>query len=282
MFAVIAFSTFGCAERVGPGYVGVKVSLAGDDRGVNDIPLTTGWVFYNPFSSVVYEYPTFTHNAAWTQEEQEGSPNNEEISFTSSDNLTFTADISLAYQLTASKVPHFYVQFRNDDLNTFTHGFLKSEARNAFNSISGEYLAEDIYGGKKEQFLQEVLAKLNSRLDTMGVVITQFGFIGAPRPPVSVVQAINRKIEATQNAQRVQNEVLQAEAEARKQIAIAYGEGAADSVKKALQASANRVLTNSLTPQVLEWEKLQVMRQWNGVMPTTIVGQNTPLMLNMK
>src|ERR1700722_15586184 len=46
----------GCATRIGPGRVGIKVDLAGSQRGVEDLPTRTGWVFYNFLSSTIVEY----------------------------------------------------------------------------------------------------------------------------------------------------------------------------------------------------------------------------------
>ena len=70
----------------------------------------------------------------------------------------------------------------------------------------------------------------------------------------------------------LENEVRQAEAEAKKKIAIANGE-----------AAANRALASSLDPKLLEWEKLQIMRQqinkWDGKMPGVMGGGN--MLLNL-
>src|SRR5262245_51046685 len=92
--------------RIAPGHVGVKVSLAGSSRGVEDTPTATGWVFYNPVLTRVYEYPTFVQIAKWTKDLNEGRPVNEEITFTNKDNMLIAADISIGYSLQADKVPH--------------------------------------------------------------------------------------------------------------------------------------------------------------------------------
>jgi len=44
--------------RIGPGYVGVEVNLAGSQRGTQDIPVRTGWVFYSPLKTQVIEFPS--------------------------------------------------------------------------------------------------------------------------------------------------------------------------------------------------------------------------------
>jgi len=41
------------------------------------------------------------------------------------------ADVSLSYAIDAAKVPDFYVNYRTDDLERFTHGILKDIVRNS-------------------------------------------------------------------------------------------------------------------------------------------------------
>lgn len=273
----------GCTV-VNPGYVGIKVNMLGSDRGVQDIPIVTGWVFYNPFSQRVYEYPTFVQTAAWTRDVNEGSPRNEEISFNSKEGLIITADVSLSYQLLPDKVPHFYVKFRSDDLNSFTHGFLRNVARDAFNEIAGTYAVEDIYGPKKEEFVTKVRERVNQQVADIGVALQQFGFIGAPRPPQAVIEAINSKITATQNAMRAENELRQTQAEAQKSVARAEGEAKAAVARAEGEAKANEVLAQSITPSLLQWRQLQITEQavarWNGVRPM-VEGQGGGLLLQI-
>lgn len=249
----------GC-ERVGAGYVGVKINYAGDDRGVSDIPAVTGWAFYNPFTQTVFSYPIFVQTAMWTRSEERGSESNEEVTFNSKEGMLVSADVSLSYQLVADKVPAFYVKFRTDRLETFTHGFLRNVARDFFNEVAGHYSVEDIIATKKELILADVRNKLNKFLEPYGIIIEQFGFIGAPRAPEPVVAALNRKVTATQDAQRVENELREARAQAEKAIAIARGE-----------AESNRVLSASINSQLLEWRRLQITEQavakWNGARP---------------
>ena len=58
LFAILLGFT-SCVERIDAGCEGIEVSLYGDDRGVGDINLVTGWIFYNPLSTQIYEYPTW-------------------------------------------------------------------------------------------------------------------------------------------------------------------------------------------------------------------------------
>jgi regulator of protease activity HflC (stomatin/prohibitin superfamily) len=256
--------SLGACTRIGPGHVGIVVSMAGSNKGVNEMPTTTGWTFYNPIAANVYEYPTFVQTAVWTHSPTEGKPMNEEITFTTADQLQVAADISLAYQLNAGKVPAFYVKFRSDNLDQFTHGFLRNLAREKFDNVAGKYRIEQIMGDNGP-FLAEVRNSLQAALDPIGVELQQFGFIGAPRPPQSVIDAINAKVQATQLAAQKENEIRQAQAEAAKEVAKAEGYANALAKRSQAEADANLRIAKSITPELVEWQKIQ---RWNGALPT--------------
>jgi regulator of protease activity HflC (stomatin/prohibitin superfamily) len=254
---------------VAPGHVGIVVKQSGSDRGVQDFPVQSGRVWYNPINEVVLTYPTYVQRAIWTSSAQEGRPVNDEISFQSSEGLRFTADVNVSYQLTGSDVPKFYVKFRSDDLEVFTHGFFRDAVRNAFR-IATDYRAEEINGARQTELIDRVLQQFRQAMQPYGVDVLQSGFATPPRPPESVRQAIESKIAATQLAERAENEKRQAIAEAAKAVEIARG-----------QAQANDLLTRSLSPQLMQWKQLQILEQkWNGQFPQ-VVGNNTLPLLQM-
>ena len=172
---IVAVFFAGCATRIGPGRVGIKVDLAGTQRGVEDLPIRTGWVFYNFLSSTIVEYPTSIQTAKWTKDLNEGSPTNEEMSFNTKDGLTVYGDLSVSYHLEASKVPAFYVKFRNDNIEGFTHGFLRNVARDAINRTGSQYTVQEIMGEKKSELELDSRKDLQQQVTDIGVVIDQFG-----------------------------------------------------------------------------------------------------------
>lgn len=274
MIAVVLMlgaSSVACT-RIQPGYVGITVKAGGSDRGVQDFPATTGWVFYNPFSTSVLEYPTFVQNAVWSKDPNQGSPSNEEVTFTNKDQMLIAVDVNLSYHLDASKVPAFYVKFRNDDLNLFTHGFLRTTAQEVFNEHAGRYPIESIMGDNGA-FLKEVRESLQERVRDLGVGIDQFGIVGAPRPPQAVIDAITAKVHAIQLAQQKQNELVQVQAEAAKEVAEAEGHAKAVILAANAQAQANEKLASSMTPTLLQ---LKLLEHWNGVLPVVNGGSTNP------
>lgn len=263
---MLVMSTIGCT-RVGPGYAGIKVNMAGSERGVEDFPATTGWVFYNPLSSTVFEYPTFVQNATWQLGPINGGEDaqpDESITFTTKDKMQVSVDVGASYQLDFAKVPHFYVKFRTDDLNTWTHTYFRALARDKFNLVGGKYNIDQIMGGHAE-FLAEVKQALQADLTPYGVVMgEQFGIIGAPRPPATVIASINASVQATQFAVQKQNELVQVQADAAKQVAQAEGEAKSVLVRAEAEATANRQVAQSLTPELIRW---RTNSKWDGRLP---------------
>jgi regulator of protease activity HflC (stomatin/prohibitin superfamily) len=261
MAGVVGMS--GCSTRIRPGYVGIKVNASGSNRGVEDYPITTGRVWYNPFTTMVLEWPTFVQTTAWTHDVHEGHPVNEEITFTTADQMSVAADISIGYELDAAHVPHFYVKFRTDDMDQFTHGFLRNLAREKFDMLAGRYRIDQIMGDNGP-FLNEVRSAVQREIEPYGVKLDQFGFIGAPRPPQPVIDSINAKVKATQIALQTQNEVATAQAEGQKRIATAQAEAQAIAIRAQAEAAANQLIARSLTSELVEIKRLE---KWDGHLP---------------
>jgi regulator of protease activity HflC (stomatin/prohibitin superfamily) len=282
--------------RINAGYVGVEVNLAGSQRGAQDIPVRTGWVFYSPLKTQVIEFPTFVQTVKWTSDVNEGHPMNEELVFNSKEGQEVRADVSLSYAIDPIRVPEFYVKYRTDDLDRFTHGMLKDIVRNSLNEVASTYTLEDIYGENKARFLHEARERIQGQVESVGVGIQQFGFIGKPRFTAAIEQAITQKTQAITEAERARNQlavtqaemakqVAEAEGEARSQVERARGEATSTIERARGEAEANRLRQASITPQLLEWRRLENQRalveKWNGDLPKMIVSDKAGMIMQL-
>lgn len=253
-------------QIIPPGYTGIKINRL-VDRGITRENVVTGFVFYNPVQTAIIQYPTFVQRVIWTQDLNEGRALNEELTFNTKDAVPVNVDVAVSYQLARDKVPEFYTNFRADRIDTFTHGYLRDTARNVIVAIGSEYNFDDVNGGKKEEFVARLTKELDVRLMPLGVSIKQFGIVGSLRPPRALLDAVSAKTKAIQDAIRTENEVRSAQAEAKKKVAIAEGE-----------AAANHALASSLDDRLLAWERLKLERaaieKWNGVTPSVMAGGN--------
>jgi regulator of protease activity HflC (stomatin/prohibitin superfamily) len=153
---------------------------------------------------------------------------------------------------------------------------MRNWAREKFDNVAGRYGINDIMGDNAK-FLSEVRIELQKELEPIGVDLIQFGFIGAPRPPQAVMDSINLSVQATQIAQQKQNELVQSQADAAKEVAKAEGDAKAVIVNAEAQAKANTLLSNSITPTLVNYRMLD---KWNGVMPQVQAG-NGGIMLQL-
>lgn len=275
---LVGMTGSGCGySRVEPGHVGIKVHLYGGDKGVDFEPLKVGAYWYNPWYETIYEFPIYVQTATWTQNPKEGSSNDESITFNTKEGMVISGDISLSYHLDGDKVPAFFAKFRTDKLDVFTHGFMRNVARDAFNDIGPTYSVEEVYGEKKEELRKKVLARVQEQVLEYGVMLEQFGYIGALRLPEKVVAALNGKIQATQDAMRIQNEVAQATAEAQKTVATATGAAQARMLQAKAEADANKIVAASLTPELVQY---MIAKQWDGHRPM-VEGSSSGLLLSL-
>src|SRR5271154_5288566 len=286
LFVVILLASFLLrVTRIEAGHVGVEINLAGQQRGASEIPIRTGWVVYSPVTTQIIEFPTYVQTVKWTRDTSEGHPINEEMGFNSKEGMEIFVDVSLSYAIDPQKAPDFYVKYRVDDLDRFTHGILRDIVRNSLNEVASTYVVEDIYGERKAEFLSRVQAMIQQKVAPVGVGVQQFGFIGAPRVPAVIAAAITAKAQAIQQAERARNELATTQAEAAKKIAEAEGDAKSLVTRAQGEADANRIRQNSLTPQLLELRRIENNREmidkWNGQLPTVQSGSGGALMLQL-
>jgi regulator of protease activity HflC (stomatin/prohibitin superfamily) len=283
---VFVFNSLINVTRIEAGYEGVEINLAGAQRGAADIPIRTGWVFFSPLRTQIIEFPTFVQTVKWTRDTAEGHPINEEMSFNTKEGMNIYADVSVSYAIDPQKVPDFYVKYRVNELEKFTHGILRDIVRNSLNEVASTYTVEDIYGVRKAEFLQKVQDLIQSKMTPVGVGIQQFGFIGAPRVPEVIATSITAKARAIQEAERARNELAMTQAEAAKKIAEAEGDAQSAINRAKGEAESNRIRLASMTPQMLELRRLENQRalieKWNGQLPTVeSAGNGSGLLLQL-
>ncbi len=285
LFAVVAVVLLyvGCAAttRVDAGHVGIRVKLAGSDRGVQDMPVVTGWVFYNPLTEQIVLFPTSVQNVVWTQSPHEGKAVDESITFSSSEGVNVNADIGLSFHIEPSMAPKLYGRFRLNDLDRLSDGYMRNAVREAFNDVGSKLPIQDVYGAGKSKMLADVTQKCRDVFGKDGIVIDQLTINGTLRLPQNVMDAINRAMEATQKALESRNRVAQVQAEAEQAITQAHGaaeaarqraQGDADAllIQSRAEAQANEIIRLSTTPAVLQYRAIQ---HWDGKLPEYNAGQ---------
>jgi regulator of protease activity HflC (stomatin/prohibitin superfamily) len=282
LFLGVGLTFVGCQTlaRVDAGHVGIRVKLAGSDRGVQDMPVVTGWVLYNPLTEQLVLFPTSVQNVVWTQSPNEGKSIDESITFSSSEGVNINADVGLSFHIDPALAPKLYSRFRLNDLMVLADGYMRNTVREAFGDVASRLAVQDIYGAGKSKMLADVTEKCHSVFGKDGIVIDQLTINGTLRLPQNVMDAINRAMEATQNAIQSRNRQGQVEAEAQQAITQAHGQaeaarqkadGDADALltRARAEAQANEIIRLSMTPAVLQYRALE---HWDGKLPQYSAG----------
>jgi regulator of protease activity HflC (stomatin/prohibitin superfamily) len=267
-----ALAAAGCT-KVEPGYAGVRVNLYGSQRGVSSLPLVTGRVWYNPLTEEIYQFPTYMQNVVWTRSITEGRAFDESFTANSREGVPFNFDVGVSYQMEADKVPSIFLKFR-EDAHTLTTVYVRNQVRDAFSIEASKMAIMDIVGPGKPHLLNAVQHDLEGKLGPDGIHFDNVSIIGKTRLPEQVEASINSVIEATQRAQEAQNKVAQSRAEAEQRVAEANGIAESVLIKAKAQADANRILNESLTPMLIQYEGLQ---RWNGTLPLMTGGGAIPM-----
>ncbi len=275
LFVLLASTS---CTRIDAGHVGLIVKLYGSEKGVQDVTEVTGMVWYNPITTVVYEFPTFVQNVVFTADAQEVSLQNEEFRVTTKDGLVVMFDISMNYRVDPNKVVPIFKKYRKP-LHQLDKTVMRNYMRDAYNRVSGKYTAEQLYENKNA-FQTESEDAIKQTLNREGFIVEQVVLLNELRLPKAVVDNINAKINARQIALKKEQEVAQERAEAQKEIEKAKGYAEAIRIKAEAEANANLTVAQSLTNSLIEYEKV---KKWNGQNPTYVgSGSGASVLLQAK
>lgn len=237
-------------ERIDAGYEGIKVNLYGDDKGVDDITLVTGAVWYNPITTAVYEYPTFVQTVDYAP-----------FSINAKDGSSFTVDPTISLKIVDGKSAEVFKKYRKEDITEVINTTLYNYVRNAFRIQLNNYTTDELVS-KREEFEKAIEERLSKELLAENFKLEQM--TSGLQYPQTLVNAIDAKNAAVQEAQKSQNEVLKIKAEAEKKIAAANGEAQALKIKGNAEAEYNRKIAASLSPLIVQQMMLD---KWDGKLP---------------
>lgn len=237
-------------ERVDAGYEGIKVNLYGDDKGVDDITLVTGAVWYNPITTAVYEYPTFVQTVDYAP-----------FSINAKDGSSFTVDPTISLKIVDGKSAEVFKKYRKEDITEVINTTLYNYVRNAFRIQLNNYTTDELVS-KREEFEKAIEERLSKELLAENFQLEQM--TSGLQYPQTLVNAIDAKNAAVQEAQKSQNEVLKIKAEAEKKIAEAQGNAESLRIKGDAEAEYNRKIAASLSPLIVQQMMLE---KWDGKLP---------------
>lgn len=243
---------------INPGHVGIVIHRIGG--GVDPTPLSPGLHARNPLTTGIEEYPTFMQTLVLTRSGDR--PGNDEINVNSVEGQPLSLDVSMSFELDPTRVPALYSTFRTD-IATIQHTYVKQAIRQSLQEVVGNEEIAAIIGPKKAEVTGRVTKLLEDRLSGYGILVKQFT-INELRAPPSVIEAINQKNVMQQQALTAQNELQKNTFQAQGDSIKAVGRAKAILAEAEAQSKANRLLSESITPTLVQYE---MSKRWNGQMP---------------
>ena len=234
---VIIIGMFTLTEKIDAGYTGIRVNLYGSERGVDDVAIVSGRVWYNPLTQEIYKFPIFMQNAVYDNENM--------MQFQTKEGLTTSVPVGVNYTINSEKVPELFKKFRKP-LEDIQAGYLRTQIRNILIENANKYSVE------------ELIEKQTP-----------------PKYDQKIVDRINEKVEKTQEAEKVKRELditlaenakkeAVAQNEANMRIIEAKGKAEALRIEAESQAQANELISKSLTKNLVRYYEIQ---KWNGILP---------------
>ncbi len=231
-----------------PGQIGVKQRFGR----LSETTKSQGVMFYNPFVSRVIRVPTRTINRELT------------MNLPSKEGLTIASDVSILYRIEPSKVTDVI-----REIGLAYDQIITSVFRSAAADICSQFFAKDMHSGERRKIESEIKDLMNERLGMKGFNIEAV-LLKSITLPKGLTNAIEQKLEAEQDAMRMQfileQQRREAErqviaAEAKKQTAVIDAQARAEVIRIEAEAQnkANELITASLTPNVLKMKQIEAM-----------------------
>jgi len=249
---------FGSYTVVGSGERGVITQFGK----VNDTILGEGFNFKMPIRDNIVKMNVQTQTVQFDNKSDKGDNTESSSMFCATKDLQ---DVQIAvvvnYHLDASKVNKIYQQYGS----TYQANIIEPIIREVVKSQSALYTAEELVT-KRAEFSENISTILSTKLAEKDAIferlnITNFQFSD------SFNKAIEEKVTAEQNALAAKNKLEQVKFEAEQRVSTAKGE--AEAIKIQAEAIQNQ--------GGAEYINLKWVEKWNGQLPSTTLGANTPM-----
>lgn len=211
-----------------PGEVGVKQRLGKLSNQIS----SEGTVFYNPFTSKVLKTSIQTNNLELS------------LSLPSKEGLSIISQISILYRLNKDKVPSvirtFGLRYESIVANVF---------RSASADVCSKFFAKDMHSGMRADIELAVRDKMSEALAIQGIVIESV-LMKSIQLPEGLAGSIERKLQAEQDAMRMEFVLQQQKLEAERILIEAKG-----------TRDAQKIIAEGLTPEIIKIRSIEAFLQ---------------------
>lgn len=263
IIAIVIGITLAAVVQVEPGQVGVK-KLFGK---VSDRILESGLNIINPLVKVVM-FDVRTENYTMSGVRDEGMKQGDDaIRVLSADGLEVIVDLTVLYRVIPAAAPRILKEVGIDYRNVLVRPICRTKIRD--NAVY--YDAVALYSTKRDEFQSRIFSTIEANLKERGLMLEQL-LIRNITLPESVKAAIESKINAEQEAQKMTFVLQKERQEAERKRVEAQG-----------IADYQRILSTGLSDRLLQYEMIKaISTSPNSKLIFMTNGKNLPVMVDTK
>ncbi|MBC7606548.1 MAG: prohibitin family protein [Burkholderiales bacterium] len=252
-------------KQIDAGKVGVQ-SLYGS---VQPDILQSGLHLINPLLDIT-DYDIQTQNYTMSAVHSEGAQEGDDaIRVLSNDGLEVVIDLTVLYRIDPQSAPKIFKQIGVN----YTDKIVRPVTRTRIRDNAVYYDAVALYSTKRNEFQQRIFKTIEADFKSRGLVLEQL-LIRNINLPASVKATIESKINAEQDAQKMQFVLQKEKQEAERKRVEAQG-----------IADYQRIISTGLSDKQLQYEQIKAQKELAASPNTKIIfmnGKNTPLILSDK
>lgn len=227
--ASASFLLSSCAV-IRPGEVGIKQTLGKFSKTTK----TQGTLVYNPLISKVIKESTKTSNIKLI------------LSLPSKEGLSVRSEISILYRLEAMKVASVLENLGQDYESVITSVF-----RSAASDVCAQFYAKDMHSGRRAVIEEAILKKMKINLEKQANGIDLIAVLmKSIQLPSGLANSIERKLQAEQDAMRMEFVLTQEKREAERKIINAKGE-----------RDAQLIIAEGLTSEIIRIKAIEAFKE---------------------
>jgi len=279
---------FTCSVKVPAGYVGIVYNY---QTGISGETLNPGFHVIGPMKEVVL-YSVGIEQSYLTSNKDGDSPNDDSFEVPTSDGKGLMVDLTFTYRYDADKIAEIFSRFKGQDGKTVRDIFIKPNIISWVKEVTAQYPVTEILGEQRANLNVAVSNYVKQKFEPYGIIVENASLINIDADAETRAQ-VQKRVNAIQELELAQTEkkTAQVKAEQEKEVALtkaqqekeaatikaeqakieAEAEAEVIKAKAAAEAEANRLIAESLTPELIEMTKYQ---QWNGKLPTITSGDS--------
>ncbi len=228
---------------VEPGKVGVQVLFGQVQKDI----LASGLNIINPLVKVeFFDITTQTYTMSGTETEL-SQLSDAPIRVLSADGLEVTIDMTVVYRINPSKAPEIRREIGPG--LSYIDKIVRPTARTRIRDNAVIYNAVDLYSKQREEFQSKIFESINADFENRGLILENL-LVRNISLPASVKAAIEAKINAEQEAQKMQF-VLQKETQ--------------EAERKRVEAKGisdyQEIISRSLNDKLLKYEQIKALQK---------------------